>query len=564
MFCALPVHPALTLPSAQQINWRDLAGISAERVFNDTDVETLQHVLSTLAFGAFDAASPDVPALSSNDPHALLLRLSQFTIQYLLHTQTLLLAPAADRDRAAEQAKAAAEEANARARRLASKLDRRDAALKRAQHFLSTYDTLLRSARFDPRKLLEAGIPEGGPLHTCHVCGKVFPDFPSLREHHVKHSELDASDPHHDVTPPKPPQRWQDMRCESEAEIAELKAQIVDLKAQLRAATASAVGMEANIAQLRAERDAAVQRAEEAESRLALLQAAPAIPPPTPVVDESRSVLDRSRTDSEASTWIEHDRNAPPSVLAVPSALARWKKLDTVFDTVRAMNTLRGQISTAPTAASTAYSLGRAPEGVCSRGGGWGGGDLAAKSVHGTHRVEDGVEFFPAGESGGYRKHAGRSVPVVLDPGGRLRVGPRAVEHGARLVYHRRGRRDRGGRLEQGETRLGLLRTLDSGITLSTELGDICLHADGAGGCCAELRLEVNDLRLELGDLGLRLAPHVLPALGRFGRCHIVVRVARVQFRVFDVVFPERREIGEHLATNVAGVERAALGDAGL
>ncbi|KAE8625959.1 hypothetical protein XENTR_v10006451 [Xenopus tropicalis] len=188
----LPPYATRKLPSGagtmfkfrtrhESMDWRRIGAIDVEKVANELDFITLQENVMSITFcNLQDEKCPHCK--NSLDPILLkLFRLSQFTIEYLLHSQEYLTSSLRSME---EEAQAAIKEAEQIKLKMA----------KQSEDIKSLKDECKRRKKMiaSQQMMISAGA---GAYHKCNFCDKAFVNYSFLQSHiHRRHPQSAESE----------------------------------------------------------------------------------------------------------------------------------------------------------------------------------------------------------------------------------------------------------------------------------------------------------------------------------------------------------------------------------
>lgn len=166
---------------SQRINWRKIAAVDVDQVARDVDVETLQNNVVHLTFCDIDRELEGA-AIDSN--FVKLFKLAQLCIEYLIHSQEVLVQSLADtEEQLAEATKALEEE---RKFRLCDQ-----EAIRQLQHENRKRRRIIENQQLEMLHSPHRHAPSSGA--PCPYCRKVFVSLAYLQAHVVRrHPEKPA------------------------------------------------------------------------------------------------------------------------------------------------------------------------------------------------------------------------------------------------------------------------------------------------------------------------------------------------------------------------------------
>lgn len=161
---------------AGRLNWRQIQGLDLNRIIETGDVLSLQSMLENIAYASLDRE--DLERFSDSSLMKL-FKLSQLSIEYLMHSQDKLHSQALslDSQRKEVASKAAALEESVRLKENEVEEYKREVSNKRKT--LSTYDFLLKQ----PQAAVALSASSAVNSHKCSKCGKHFLNQAFLDKH---------------------------------------------------------------------------------------------------------------------------------------------------------------------------------------------------------------------------------------------------------------------------------------------------------------------------------------------------------------------------------------------
>eukprot|EP01018_Ginkgo_biloba_P011295 Gb_03048 [translate_table: standard] len=158
-----------------RLDWRILHAIDVDQILRDTDIDKLEAVLDTIAFG--NIIEEDTRNFTESN-FIKIFRLSQLMVEYLLHVQEILVAHKTKLMEAGLELQNQGEKYRNRCALQEEALVQARRELKQLKKTVSTYEALLRSKEAVPTPASVPVFPPQPPTprqaHHCPFCDKVF------------------------------------------------------------------------------------------------------------------------------------------------------------------------------------------------------------------------------------------------------------------------------------------------------------------------------------------------------------------------------------------------------
>ncbi|KAI5070524.1 hypothetical protein GOP47_0014867 [Adiantum capillus-veneris] len=172
-----------------RIDWRTLHALDVDQIIREIDVNKLESVLDTIAFG--DVQGEDTRNFTEAN-FVKLFRLSQLMVEYLLHTQEVLVSQKSQLLEAGATLYKRAEKFRLRCVWQHEALWQSHRDLKRSKKTIRTYEALLRS---QGQALPVASVtPPLKQAHYCPFCDKVF-ESASYLDMHISRRHSASKEP---------------------------------------------------------------------------------------------------------------------------------------------------------------------------------------------------------------------------------------------------------------------------------------------------------------------------------------------------------------------------------